>query len=81
MPARAVRRPASLIASAPLVLQVVVTVAIMPVATYLFVISAKELEEDMKEDQLFQKVLDDSDDTMKVKNPIPIKNPMLENLD
>ena len=57
------------------------TVAIMPVVTYLFVISAKELEEDMKEDQLFQKVLDDSDDTMKVKNPIPIKNPMLENLD
>ena len=53
----------------------------MPVVTYLFVISAKELEEDMKEDQLFQKVLDDSDDTMKVKNPIPIKNPMLENLD
>ena len=81
MPARAVRRPASLITSAPLVLQVVVTVAIMPVVTYLFVISAKELEEDMKEDQLFQKVLDDSDDTMKVKNPIPIKNPMLENLD
>ena len=51
----------------------------MPVVTYLFVISAKELEEDMKEDQLFKKVLEDDDDTMKVKNPI--KNPMLENLD